>query len=924
MIDVSVSGTRARGLLDTGCSRTIIKSHLASKWFGRSHVRAFDGFASECKGFAWVDVKMNGISAKVTVIVAEKLIEGIDAVIGIDVMQQVGPIDFPGGTISLASSSARKASRGSACVADESIKLEDKDFSANFDGKCWTVEWKWKNGVEPTLKNLVGDYNSRLGDEVRTKYEREVNRWVDEGILTEWNGRVDGVLPLMAVLQPSKNKVRPVLDFRCLNEFVQSHTGGDEMNVCSNKLREWRRTNGELEIVDLQAAYLQIRVAEHLWKHQLVKFNGKVYALTRLGFGLNVAPRVMTVILKKVLGQNKAVEDGTNPYVDDILVNVSRVSTQVVVEHLKQYGLRSKPPEKLEGGAALGLRLKRIGGGSLLFTRGNVVPDIPKTVSRRELFSICGKMVGHYPVAGWLRLACSFVKRVASGSAWDDFVGERALSMLTNIRDRVMKEDPVKGAWSVPNSESGVVWCDASSLATGVALEIGGVLVEDRAWLRKESDCHHINVAELDSVVKGLNLAVDWGLKDIKIKTDSATVRAWCDLIVNEDHPVRSKGAAEVLVKRRLGIFKSVVEELGLKVTIELVSSPKNIADSLTRVPKVWLTEESNCSVSLAEDLHNRHHMGVDRTCYLARRLDPKVGEDEVKKIVSTCEPCQSVDPAPSRHKGGSLHVEKDWSRLAIDVTHYRGVPYLSVVDCGPSRFAIWRELKRETARCVQVELQQIFRERGPVDEVMMDNDKSFKAYELRQLFRYWNIGTFYRAAHRPSGNSIVERNHRTIKSLAERSAIDPEEAVFWYNISPKVSQKEESVPQRRLHTYRWRMPMEAAEVYERGTPDFIRVGDQVWVKPKNCRCTSKWSMGEVTCINSSDNVSVDGMPRHVLDVRRVLSEDDENFEDCRESASGSSEEEIATQLHQESPSLRRSNRVRHPPSYLVDYDTST
>ena len=82
----------------------------------------------------------------------------------------------------------------------------------------------------------------------------------------------------------------PVLDFRCLNEFVQSHTGGDEMNVCSNKLREWRRTNGELEIVDLQAAYLQIRVAEHLWKHHLVKFKGKVYALTRLGFGLNVAP----------------------------------------------------------------------------------------------------------------------------------------------------------------------------------------------------------------------------------------------------------------------------------------------------------------------------------------------------------------------------------------------------------------------------------------------------------------------------------------------------------------------------------------------------------------------------------------------------------------------------------------------------------
>ena len=129
--------------------------------------------------------------------------------------------------------------------------------------------------------------------------------------------------------------------------------------------------------------------------------------------------------------------------------------------------------------------------------------------------------------------------------------------------------------------------------------------------------------------------------------------------------------------------------------------------------------------------------------------------------------------------------------------------------------------MKRETARCLQVELQQIFRERGPVDEVVIDNARSLKAHELVQLFQQLNIGTFYRAAYRPSGNSIVGRNHRTIRSFAERSAIDPEEAVFLYNIFHKMSQKEESVPQRRLYTYRWRMPMEAAEVYGRGTTDY-------------------------------------------------------------------------------------------------------
>ena len=923
IVNVSVLGREVKGLLDTGCSRTIVRSNLVRKWFGRSAVKAFDGYATECKGFAWINVGVNGVSVKAKVIGADKLIEGIDMVVGVDVLQQVGPVKFSGGMIHMEGTTREELASGpsDACVGVETIKIDDKDFSGGFSDGVWTVEWKWKNGVEPKLTNMVADYNRSLTEGAREAFDTEVNRWIKEGILVEWKGEVDGVLPLMAVMQPYKNKVRPVLDFRGLNAYVQSHTGGEEISVCSNKLREWRRTNGELEIVDLQAAYLQIRVAERLWRHQLVKYNGKIFALTRLGFGLNVAPRIMTVVLKHALAQNEVVRDGTNPYVDDILVNVSKVSSSEVSDHLKKYGLQSKKPEKLDGGAALGLKLSRKEGGTLTFSRGNVVPDIPAKVSRRELFSICGKMVGHYPIAGWLRVACSYVKRCSEGSTWDDDVGDVAHGMLVEIRDRIRVEDPVKGAWTVPNVKAGVVWCDASSIGTGVALEIGGVLVEDRAWLRKEDDYHHINVAELDSVVKGLNLAVDWGLEDVTVKTDSATVKSWCTLSLTEDHPVRSKGAAEILVKRRLGIFKAVVQELKLKVNIELVPSKKNVADSLTRVPRTWLTREANsCSVGVVEDLHNQHHMGVERTWFLARQLDPQVSREKVQMVVKKCRQCQSINPPPSKHEGGDLHVGVDWSRLAIDVTHYRGVPYLSVVDCGPGRFTIWRELKRETSQCIFKELQQIFRERGPVDEIVMDNACSFKSAEIMQLFSSWNIHPYYRAAYRPSGNSIVERNHRTIKSWAEKAGVEPEEAVFWYNVSPKVAQKESTIPQRAVNSYRWRLPMEDPVVYKKGGATSIKVGDQVWTKPKSCRCTSRWNLGEITAINSENNVSVDGTPRHILDVRRVVPDSsEEEFDDCREDVT----DEETPQTSEEPGLPRRSSRVRRPPAYLADYDTS-
>ena len=109
-----------------------------------------------------------------------------------------------------------------------------------------------------------------------------------------------GVLPLMAVEQLTKNKVRSVLDYRELNSYVECHTGDDITDVCSETLREWRQMEGEATLVDLKSAYLQIRVAKELWKYQLVKYKGKLCCLTRLGFGLSCAPRIMSGILKTV------------------------------------------------------------------------------------------------------------------------------------------------------------------------------------------------------------------------------------------------------------------------------------------------------------------------------------------------------------------------------------------------------------------------------------------------------------------------------------------------------------------------------------------------------------------------------------------------------------------------------------------------
>ncbi|KAK3882626.1 hypothetical protein Pcinc_012994 [Petrolisthes cinctipes] len=646
----------------------------------------------------------------------------------------------------------------------------------------------------------------------------------------------------------------------------------------------------------------------------------------------------MTKILKTVLGKSEKIKRATNSYIDDILVDETKVATGEVVAHLKDFGLATKPPEPLDGGAALGLKLEQIGG-ELQFRRGNEIAEIPDLLTRRELFSLCGKLVGHYPVAGWLRVASSYIKRHAEGSGWDDQVGEATVSKMKEVFQMVKRDDPVKGCWHVRGERSGVVWCDASSLALGVVLEMNNNVVEDAAWLRKKDDYNHINVAELEAVLKGINLALKWELQTIELKTDSATVNGWMKSVISEDKRVRTKGAAEMIVKRRLGNLRDLISEYDLALSVTLVPTMKNKADALTRVKKAWLVPRTERKVGSTtaccagtvnlRDMHNMHHMGVERTLYLARKVDPMVSRLAVKDVVRSCDNCQSIDPAPSVHEAGEVSVGDNWRRLAVDMTHYRHLPYLSMVDCGPGRLAIWRELRGESAVEIAKVLHSVFLERGPVDEVLMDNGAAFHSETLKRMFDKWNIHRLFRAAYRPGGNGIVERNHRTIKAIAEKGNITPTEAVYWYNMTPRSGQTEASVPQQSVFRYNWRHPdVVPAMMDVESAP--VKLGEEVWVKPPSARCTTRWKTGEVTDINSRNNVSVDGMPRHVLDIRRIIRGSSQSEESSTEdggqsnegSNDGSGEEDVGREAAGEEHQHRYPTRERRPPAWMADYET--
>ena len=160
----------------------------------------------------------------------------------------------------------------------------------------------------------MAEYN--IKSHLRPRFEAEVLTWIQEGWLKPVEKTDIGLVPLLAVDQESKGKVRPVMDFRELNKYIQSHTGNSD--VCSERLRVWRRMGKKMALLDLRKAYLQIQVAPELWQFQTIEHKGRRYQLTRLGFGLSSAPKIMSAILGKVLSLDTRILEATSHYIDDI------------------------------------------------------------------------------------------------------------------------------------------------------------------------------------------------------------------------------------------------------------------------------------------------------------------------------------------------------------------------------------------------------------------------------------------------------------------------------------------------------------------------------------------------------------------------------------------------------------------------------
>ena len=465
---------------------------------------------------------------------------------------------------------------------------------------------------------------------------------------------------------------------------------------------------------------------------------------------------------------------------------------------------------------------------------------------------------------------------------WDDKVTDVPLTTtITEVVTTVRQEDLMRGKWCVDGPELDV-WVDASSLATGISLEHDGTALEDASWLQKERDMQHINLAKFDAVLKDVNMALMWKVTILHFHTDSACVHKWITDTLTEK-------ASEMLIRQRLDSLASLVKEYRLSVDAVLVKSEHNQADSLTRVPQGWFdllkkavkppyhasaVFPSKHDFDWIRSIHHRNGLsGIRQTLYFVRQVDPMVSKASVRAVVRNCEKWRLIDPPPMHWPRRKLDISDTWSRVGMDVTHHQGRHDLSLIDCRPTQFSIWRHLRWQDAASVISHLESLFCKRRVLAEILVDNNTAFRSKVFRNFPSEWGVQLHFCCVHVSSDNGIVEQCHWNVKRTAARKQCSIMEAVYWYNVTPKDNVLPLTAPANLIHRYRVRLKGINVLPPDKSKQQQMRydVDDPVWMKTPNGRCMSPYTPGCVVGVISPQNVLVNKMLHHVRDLCPVI-----------------------------------------------------
>ncbi|KAF4739343.1 hypothetical protein FOZ63_032230, partial [Perkinsus olseni] len=468
-------------LLDTGCSTSIMSSRIASL-FGKKLVRVTT-LQGDVELRTGTPIRVNGVTVQPLVASQRDVLTlsgiPVQAILGLDLIRALGgvtlvwstdrwAVSFGHASVCVAQPTAppvlSTCSEGASCsstLTSADVVLHGDDYEVRRvrvtpDTFRWVFRWKWIDGKPPVQgihapPHFPGSVE-RLTDEQRRCFYEEIDLWRKHGfIVPVARHRLRNVLTCLPVCQMHKStRVRPCLNYKPLNSLIVSRPNPDGPPATSQgTLRRRRRLPlAACSLVDISKAYMQVLADpdQALWQGVVLPHLGQdsSFVMSRLGFGLAIAPRILAVVLDFVLAE-AGLTDKADKFVDDIVAN--REDIPRLRAALLRNSFPTKEPTALTSSTVLGVTCTPSGG----WVRREALSDaIPRT--RRDLASLVGKLVAHYPIGGWLRIVAATFTRLCTlfqqGDQYEYPLPPILLDLYHKFRTHLAAVgDPVHGPW---------------------------------------------------------------------------------------------------------------------------------------------------------------------------------------------------------------------------------------------------------------------------------------------------------------------------------------------------------------------------------------------------------------------------------------------------------------------------------------------
>ena len=145
----------------------------------------------------------------------------------------------------------------------------------------------------------------------------------------------------------------------------------------------------------------------------------------------------------------------------------------------------------------------------------------------------------------------------------------------------------------------------------------------------------------------------------------------------------------------------------------------------------------------------------------------------QLEKLVLNFELCLKYSKAKKKQPANmSLGQEipiHPWTKIATDIFHFDGDPYLLIVDY-MSRFPVVWELASTTAQQVTSQMKLVFSEYGWPETIVSDNRPCYSAETFTKLMTDYSVNHITSSPHYPQSNSLAEKYVQIVKNVFYKS----------------------------------------------------------------------------------------------------------------------------------------------------------